>query len=146
MAKYLDILPKICTNKEEGVARAVIIEDMIKKGTMFAEIEVKDDGTSDFALRDSVSDILDTIYRRNHIVVWSESLNSDAAMFGFNVQNQKVLMLFPMNTPGFKEGFLSKVVSVKGGEEMAKKCPKTNDYVLYLDCKECENRAECEAK
>lgn len=26
------------------------------------------------------------------------------------------------------------------GKAMAKICPETNEYVLYLDCQECESR------
>lgn len=29
---------------------------------------------------------------------------------------------------------------------MAKKCPKTNKYVLYLECLECEEHGKCKKK
>lgn len=148
MSKYLDMLPKNCKDQVEGVARAVIIEDMLKHGTMFAEMEYSEDANKCvFVLRDSVSDILDSLYREdNRMVIWNKSLGREAALFGFNKNNAKVAMMFSMNITGFKQEFLEKVINVKGGDKMAKICPKTGKYVLYLDCNECENRSECEEK
>lgn len=147
MARYLDILPKKCINKEEGIARAVIIEDMLKHETMFAQLEQTGEGVTKSYLKDSVEDILEVLYESNApMAIWNKTLEDKAGLFQFDSNNQKMVMLFPMETPGFKQSFLENVVSVKGGEKMAKKCPRTGDYVLYLDCKECENRAECEAK
>lgn len=148
MSKYLEILPKECKNQTEGVARAVVIEDMLKHGTMFAELDVTENTKSDFLLMHSVADVLESIYSTSErpIVIWNKSLEDNAALFGFNQDNEKVIMLFPMTIPGFKESFLEKVINVKGGNKMAKICPKNGKYVLYLDCKECENRAECEGR
>lgn len=148
MSRYLDMLPKNCKDHVEGVSRAVIIEDMFKHKTIFAELEYSDDNKQcNFALRESVYDVLESLYREdNRIVIWNESLEKNAALFGFNKNNEKVLMMFPMDTIGFKDNFLEKVINVKGGDKMAKICPKTGKYVLYLDCKECENRSECEER
>lgn len=148
MSKYLDMLPSNCKDHVEGVSRAVIIEDMLKHGTMFAEMEYSPDiNKCIFALRDSVSDILESLYKKDsRIVIWNKSLGREAALFGFNRDNEKVAMMFSMNISGFKQEFLEKVINVKGGNEMAKMCPKTGKYVLYLDCKECENRSECEER
>lgn len=148
MSKYLDMLPKICKDQVEGVSRAVIIEDMLKHGTMFAEMEYSADTKEcNFVLRDSVADILDSLYREDsRVVIWNKSLGREAALFGFNKNNEKFAMMFSMTITGFKQNFLEKVINVKGGNEMAKKCPKTGEYVLYLDCKECENRSECEER
>lgn len=145
MAKYLDLLPKTCTNQEEGVTRAVLIEDMLKHGTMFAELEQLGNGVVNSYLKDTIEDILEVLYRSEQpMAIWNKSLGDQAGLFQIDSNNQKMIMLFPMETPGFKQSFLENVVTVKGGKEMAKKCPKTGDYVLYLDCKECENRADCE--
>ena len=146
MSKYLDILPKECTNQEEGIIRAIIVEDMLKHGTIIAEME-KQGMECKYFLKDSVEDILEALYRSEYpLVIWNKDLKEQAALFKFDENNQKAIMLFPMTVPGFKQSYLEDVIARKGGKEMAKICPKTGGYVLYLDCKECENRADCEER
>lgn len=148
MSKYLDMLPSNCEDKQQGIIRAVMVEDMLKNGTIFAEMERVSDDKFKYYLKETVSDILEVLYRsKEAMVVWNKHLERNASLFSFSeATNEKLLMLFPIKTPGFEQEFLKDIISVKGGKEMAKICPKTKGYVLYLDCKECKDRAECEER
>ena len=59
MSKYLDMLPSNCKDEQQGIIRAVMIEDMLKNGTIFAEMERVSDDKFKYYLKETVSDILE---------------------------------------------------------------------------------------
>lgn len=145
--KYLDMVPKNCKDKTEGVCRAVIIEDMINHGTYFFA-QTLEDNTYKLARLSNITDILTELYNRptEPMFIWNKSLEDQVGLFNFNKKNEKYCMLVKMNyEEKFRQTILRKL-NEEGGDDVAKICPKDGNYVLYLDCLECEDKAECKNK
>lgn len=145
--KYLDMLPTICEDTSEGVVRALIVEDMMKHGSIFFAQEPKGEDM-DFAPLETVAEVLFEVYDKpeNPIVVWNKSLEYKIGFFQFNPKNEKIMMLFDLDKNEKVKNKILLNIKERLGEDMAKVCPKDGNYVLYLDCLECEDKADCKNK
>lgn len=142
--KYLDVLPTTCKDQSEGVVRALVVEDMLKHDTLFFATEVVD-GDMKLAPLKGLADILWQVYDnpKMPIAIWNKSLEYKVGFFQFNDKNEKVMMLFDLDKNETFKNTALRHISEEAGEKMAKVCPEDGCYVLYLDCLECEDRAEC---
>lgn len=156
MKNYYTLLGNNYKTDEEkavGVAKLILLDDLVSQETKFFLFSTNDGFVREIqhigevlsitdecleAIRNNKDDNMTTI-----IAIHNKSFGKKAGAFCFISKNDSSnnLMLFDIKPDMLKQ--LDKIDTIIGGDKMAKKCPLNGDYVLYLDCLECERKSEC---
>ena len=156
MENYMDMVPDNVPQGINGVYNAIIVDDMMKSGSVFFQVKETKTGKYKAIHLTNIKTILHEMYQNlkyaqekksekmNLILTYNQSLVSNMGVFSFDGNDDKVILLLDVKTvirtcDNLLELF-SKIKD-KDGEPFAFRCEKTGELKFWTDyrgCKECE--------
>lgn len=156
MENYMDMVPDNVPKGINGVYNAIIVDDMMKSGSVFFQVKETKTGKYKAIHLTNIKTILYEMYQNlkyaqekksekmNLILTYNQSLVSNMGVFSFDGNDDKVILLLDVKTvirtcDNLLELFSE--IKDKDGEPFAFRCEKTGELKFWTDyrgCKECE--------
>lgn len=156
MENYMDMVPDNMPKGINGVYNAIVIDDMMKSGSIFLQVTKTKTGKYQLIHLSNIKTILYEMYQNlkyaqkkksekmNIVLTYNQSLHSKLGIFNFDGNNEKLIALIPVgNIIKLCDNALELFSNLKdkNGEPFAFKCDKTGELKFWTDYKECK---ECE--
>ena len=156
MENYMDMIPDNLPQGMNGVYNAIIIDDMMKSGSIFFQVKKTKTGKYQAIQLTNIKTILYEMYQNlkyaqqkkqekiNLILTYNHSLYSEIGVFSFDGNNEKLILLLDIKQViETCDNILELFSKIKDndGEPFAFKCEKTGKLKFWTDyknCKECE--------
>ena len=156
MGNYMDMIPDNLPKGINGVYNAIVVDDMMKSGSIFIQIVKTKTGRYQAIHLTNIKTILHEMYQNlkyaedeksekmNLILTYNQSLYSKIGIFNFDRNNEKVICLIPsQDVLKLCDNLLELFSKLKdrNNEPFAFKCEKTGElrfWTDYRECKECE--------